>query len=152
MTNITIPPEALEAAARANYSEWVRLESAFTGIAIGDFEWWDGLDEEARDEWRKKARAACLAMLNAWPDSILMPAELILPLPQENALVANGIAVIRSETLEEAARVAEGFPARTHGNLSADPFEAAEQAANECAAAIRALISPAAEEQSPKGE
>jgi len=49
------------------------------------------------------------------------------------------IAIIRNETLEEAARVAEAFPARTHGNLATAPYAAAEQAADEIAAAIRAL-------------
>lgn len=41
--------------------------------------------------------------------------------------------------LEEAARTAEAFPARTHGNLATAPYAAAEQAADEIAAAIRAL-------------
>ena len=41
--------------------------------------------------------------------------------------------------LEEAAKTAEAFPARTHGNLATAPYAAAEQAADEIAAAIRAL-------------
>lgn len=45
--------------------------------------------------------------------------------------------------LEEAAKVAEGFPAHTHGNLATAPPQAAEQAADEIAAAIRALKSRA---------
>ena len=45
--------------------------------------------------------------------------------------------------LEEAARTAEAFPARTHGNLATAPYAAAEQAADEIAAAIRALKNPA---------
>lgn len=49
------------------------------------------------------------------------------------------IAIIRAEVLEEAARTAEAFPARTHGNLATAPYAAAEQAAEEIAAAIRAL-------------
>lgn len=49
------------------------------------------------------------------------------------------IFLIRNETLEDAARVAEAFPARTHGSLATAPYSAAEQAADEIAAAIRAL-------------
>lgn len=49
------------------------------------------------------------------------------------------VALVRAEVLEEAARVAEGFPARTHGNLATAPYAAAEQTADEIAAAIRAL-------------
>lgn len=41
--------------------------------------------------------------------------------------------------LEEAARVAEAFPAHTHGNLATAPAQAAEQASDEIAAAIRAM-------------
>lgn len=43
--------------------------------------------------------------------------------------------------LEEAAKVAEGFPARTHGNMATAPYAAVEQAMDEIAAAIRALKS-----------
>lgn len=49
------------------------------------------------------------------------------------------IAIIRAKVLEEAAKVAEAFPARTHGNLATAPYAAAEQAAEEIATAIRAL-------------
>lgn len=41
--------------------------------------------------------------------------------------------------LEEAARVAEAFPAHTHGNLATAPAQAAEQASDEIAAAIRKM-------------
>lgn len=80
MTDITIPPAALEAGARA---------------AMDDAGWhWDSADEARRDIWRRTARAACLAMLEAWPGARERPfwdlmtnarhAEIILPLPQEN--------------------------------------------------------------------
>lgn len=49
------------------------------------------------------------------------------------------IALVRAEVIEEAAMTAEAFPARTHGNLATAPYAAAEQAADEIAAAIRAL-------------
>ena len=48
----------------------------------------------------------------------------------------------RRQAIEEAARVAENFPALTHGNLATAPVFAAEQAADEIAAAIRALAAP----------
>lgn len=51
-----------------------------------------------------------------------------------------GIKAVIAETLEEAAKVAEAFPARTHGNLATAPYAAAEQAGDEIAAAIRAMI------------
>lgn len=44
--------------------------------------------------------------------------------------------------LEEAARTAEAFPARAHGNLATAPYAAAEQAAEEIATAIRAMKNP----------
>ncbi len=62
MDDITIPPEALEAAIKA----------------------FDESEEDAYVSHADDIRAACIAMLRNWPDSILMPAELILPLPKEN--------------------------------------------------------------------
>lgn len=50
MTDITIPTEALEAAA---------IEMAPAP--------WSMYTEEAKEHFRKKARAACLAMLREWP-------------------------------------------------------------------------------------
>ena len=47
---LTIPPEALEAAAKAIC-----------------FERYDGISAEAQMLWRAQARAACLAMIKAWP-------------------------------------------------------------------------------------
>jgi hypothetical protein len=55
----TIPPEALRAARNA-YFKATHLS------------------------WQGAVDAACHAMLVAWPDSILMPRELILPLSTEN--------------------------------------------------------------------
>jgi hypothetical protein len=43
---------------------------------------------------------------------------------------------------EAAAASAEAFPARTHGALATAPYAAAEQAADEIAAALRALAIP----------
>ena len=70
MTDITIPPEALEAAARAY------------AVANDTPELWWRLYEE-------KVRAACIAMLRSWPgitgvlESEISPAVIILPLPKE---------------------------------------------------------------------
>ena len=73
MTDITIPPEALEAAA---------IEMAPAP--------WSIYAEDAQEHFRRKARAACLAMLRAWPGMHVGPApadarrqSIILPLPQE---------------------------------------------------------------------
>jgi hypothetical protein len=66
MTDITIPPEALEAASRA--------------FAANKRNW---------QMYAKRMEAACLAMLNAWPDvevfSIMSDDDesIILPLPKE---------------------------------------------------------------------
>ena len=82
---ITIPPEALEAAAREEY-EFDRAAS------LDEYPPWEELSERMRN-WRvKRMEAACLAMLSAWPgmhlDGARLDAEeqafIILPLPQEN--------------------------------------------------------------------
>lgn len=67
MTDITIPPEALEAAAKAMWK-------------TNDPSQWE----------RGMARAACLAMLKAWPgmeiEMVFVEENyLILPLPKENS-------------------------------------------------------------------
>ena len=81
MDNITIPPEAIEAAAKD-------LRCSMQGI-VSAVEW-DALSEQAKDFWRFRARAACLAMLKAWPGMDTGPniygrqnAIIRLPLPQE---------------------------------------------------------------------
>lgn len=61
MTDITIPPAALEAGARAAYEERCRR------ISHGRFPPWEQLDRAWKDDHRAEARAACLAMLEAWP-------------------------------------------------------------------------------------
>lgn len=59
--SIKIPPAALEAGARAIYL-------AFTEINIGDGEdRWERLTPQYRAEYREQARAACRAMIEAWP-------------------------------------------------------------------------------------
>ena len=87
-TDITIPPEVVEAAARAAYY-------VFTEIDIGDGEdHWERLLPRFRAEYREQARAALLAGLRAWPGMKLTPywehmthkrhVEMTLPLPQQD--------------------------------------------------------------------
>jgi hypothetical protein len=77
MTNITIPPEALEAAA-------IELYRSIWGH---DCYSWAEIDSETRDSFRQHARAACLAMLRSWPGMIQGPEGIflgrILPLNTE---------------------------------------------------------------------
>jgi hypothetical protein len=68
MTDITIPPEAVEAAKAAYTAEIYKGQGTAT-------------------EYTAAMRAACLAMLKAWPgkctaDTVMFP-HIILPLPQE---------------------------------------------------------------------
>lgn len=91
--DITIPDEALEAAAIDLYRSATHSPQGFS---------WATLHPRVRERWRKNARAACLAMLKAWPGMTTDGRELhfstargapvttvkaysiILPLPQEN--------------------------------------------------------------------
>ena len=85
MTDITIPPEALEEAARAIYDI---LEGA---VANQDY----GRQMRQWEQAQELARAACLAMLKAWPGMDYQPGamvtktwrdpgKIIFPLPKEN--------------------------------------------------------------------
>ena len=82
MTDITIPPEALEAA----------LEAFAHASGLGIFPD-DEKDEEWREDLQNGMRAACLAMLKAWPgmerlaphdSAVFNDGAIILPLPKEN--------------------------------------------------------------------
>ena len=81
MTDITIPPEALEAAARAIYGI---LEGP---VANQDF----SRQKRQWEQAQELARAACLAMLRAWPgvstgyDTRTFEDHIILPLDNTNA-------------------------------------------------------------------
>ena len=85
--HIAIPPEALEAAARAMREEVKR------SLKVEDQTAFDNLPLVMQEDYRREARAACLAMLKNWPgklenepnDGLLMlRAGIFLPLPQEN--------------------------------------------------------------------
>ena len=74
MTDIIIPPAALDAGARTLCNEQ-RL-------------FWHGLTTAAQDIIRGEARAACLAMIEAWPGMriswlALNDGAIVLPLPTE---------------------------------------------------------------------
>jgi hypothetical protein len=82
---ITIPPEAIEAAAIDLHRLVYDDPDSFS---------WAETDEGTRTHFRNIARAACRAMLKNWPyqqyhsDSVLAfagygPGALILPLPKE---------------------------------------------------------------------
>ena len=86
MTDITIPPEALEAAAKVLHAH----------AEIFDDVPWDDLSANDQEAYMDEARAACLAMLKAWPHATIgrhtvlsrSPSEghavhLPLPLPKE---------------------------------------------------------------------
>ena len=81
MTNITIPPEALEAAAKELYEVHPYTDEDDDVIP------WEELYMVDKKEHLDSARYACLAMLKAWPGmEIEMFVEedyLYLPLPKE---------------------------------------------------------------------
>lgn len=86
MTDITIPPDALEAAARGVYEAWCK----FHGVEETSLPWED-IDDEERQACFAEALAACLAMLRAWPGMFInkgnggLPVRVHLPLPKENS-------------------------------------------------------------------
>lgn len=69
--DIIIPPEALEAAAKARYEKWAeqtRADEQFDGYAIELLcPPWSDINEDYRAELMEQERAACLAMLRNWP-------------------------------------------------------------------------------------
>ncbi len=85
------------------------------------------------------------AVARAIADSATYPFDDLYPPAQEKlrrhatAAIAAARVFIRAEALEEAARVATGMVWQSHGALAVAPHGAAQQAADEIAAAIRAL-------------
>lgn len=79
--DITIPPEALEASAKAI---WATCQSGTLA--------WEDLPSSTQRSITEEARAACLAMLRNWPgmterffpNDPTRPPGIFLPLPQEN--------------------------------------------------------------------
>lgn len=83
MTDITIPPEAVEAAARVLHSH----------AEIFDDLLWEDISQADQEAYFEEARASIAAALNAWPGMQHKPywdfrthekhTELILPVPQK---------------------------------------------------------------------
>lgn len=62
MTDIIIPPEAVEAGARAAYED--NKNRSKSSVAYPD---WQNLECSVRETYCSEARAAILAALKAWP-------------------------------------------------------------------------------------
>ena len=84
MTDIVIPPEALEAAARAAY------ETPIPGASSWGEKPWEEVDGMLREYFVWQASAAIAAAIAAWPGMRIMvdidtgdDSALKLPLPQE---------------------------------------------------------------------
>lgn len=75
MTDITIPPEAVEAGARAAHDLWRMQASA--GDDIAEYEQWDDLSRFYKDELRDQARAAIRAALKAWPNQHVVEDDVV---------------------------------------------------------------------------
>ena len=86
MTDITIPPEALEAVAKELYEVHPYTDEDDDVIP------WEELFMIDKEEYLDSAHSACLAMLKSWPGMMHIiegepgreNAEIILPLTQEN--------------------------------------------------------------------
>ena len=77
-------------------------------------------------------------------DHIADPGKMVTSPVVKDCLTTQAAYRAGAEAMREAAaEVADAFPARTHGALATAPYAAAEQAAEEVAAAIRALPLPA---------
>jgi hypothetical protein len=81
MTDIHISPEALEKAAMAVHDIDRRI--------VGEDDWptWEALSPTDKQRRLHRARAACLAMLKAWPGAewlYVSEPVLALPMPTEN--------------------------------------------------------------------
>jgi hypothetical protein len=77
---IKIPDESVEAAA-------VTLMGRMMVSHQDALHVWSGMYEPEKDQFRREARAAIAAAINAWPDvevrPTFNPSRIILPLPQE---------------------------------------------------------------------
>ena len=93
MTDITIPPAALEAGARAAHDQWWHECADEACEPVENWREWDELDEWEQDSFRAQARAAFLAIVGAWEGAKIIRDDgrrqtyaipaIILPLPQE---------------------------------------------------------------------
>jgi hypothetical protein len=89
MTDITIPDEVVEAAAKAAHDQWRHEWAVRVNEPVENWREWEDLILAEQLGWIEQARAALRAGLAAWPGKtqIHHPREqqhaLILPLPQE---------------------------------------------------------------------
>lgn len=91
MTDITIPPEAVEAAARADY-EMTRDRALSDHGIMASLTYcpWEDLSVDSKEYYMEHACAALRAGIAAWPGVFYHPerpdeeACVFLPLPQEN--------------------------------------------------------------------
>ena len=72
---MNIPAAALEAGARRIYETWRDRDSTQL------FPPWEWLDAQYRQTWLDQARAACIAMLEAWEG--MQHDNYVIVLPQE---------------------------------------------------------------------
>ena len=91
MTNITIPDEVVEAAAKAAHDQWRHEWAVRVNEPVENWREWEDLILAEQLGWIEQARAALRAGLAAWPG--MFPTEMeeaagvrrriILPLPQD---------------------------------------------------------------------
>lgn len=85
MTDITIPDEAVEAAAIVLMGRLMVSQQDALNV-------WSGMYEPEKEQFRREFRAAIRAAIKAWPGMVTFtheddpddPPHIILPLPQEN--------------------------------------------------------------------
>lgn len=95
----------------------------------------DGWQNFAIAAWNRRAPSA---------DHVPDTGKMVAPGTVKDCLTVQAAHRAGAEAMrEKAADVADAFPARNHGALATAPYAAAEQAAEEVAAAIRALPLPA---------
>lgn len=70
-----IPDEVVEAAARAAHNQWRHECAVEAEEPVENWREWDELDKWEQDSFRAQARAAFVAMVEAWPgmDTIMLP-------------------------------------------------------------------------------
>jgi len=84
MDKVTIPPEVVEAMARACHQQWRESCSEASHEPISNWQEWEYLTVDDQADWRGQALAAARAMLAAWPGAEWIGVWwLLLPIPQE---------------------------------------------------------------------
>ena len=73
ITHDQIPPEVVEAAARAAHQNWRESCSEAAHEPITNWQEWDDLTYDEQCDWLSEARAAIAAALNAWDGVWIVP-------------------------------------------------------------------------------